>query len=106
MGAPSSTTTEWGFYITGDTDAKDIWTDGRKYIQAVVWCPGSTDDTVELTTTQNNGISYTTLWYSVSAGTAGVAQAFGPFDGTIPANNLRIKFSNGSSKLFVYLRSR
>lgn len=105
MGLATSTQTEWGYYVTGDTDPTTIWTDGRKYIQAIVYCPGTTNDTVVISTSKQITGAYTNLWTSASAGTAGVAQEV-RFDGNIPADNLKIAISNSSAKVYIYLRSR
>ena len=105
MGLATVTPTEYGYYVTGDTDVTPIWADdSRKYIQNVVFSPGSTADTIELHNQNRPGGTFTNFWSSGSAGTAAVAQNFRCE--IVPATNLRVKFSNGSGKVYIYLRAK
>ena len=105
MGLATVVPTEYGYYVTGDTDPTPIWADdSRKYIQNVVFSPGATNDTVLLANQNRPGGTFTNFWSSASAGTAGVAQNFRCE--IIPATNLRVTFSSGSGKVYIYVRSR
>jgi alanyl-tRNA synthetase len=105
MGLATSTQTEWGYYVTGDTDATVIWSDGRRYIQNISFVPAAADDSVIIATSKNVTGAYTNMWSTASAGVAGVVQEI-HYDGNVPADNLRVKLSNGGGKVYIYLRSR
>ena len=105
MGLATTTSTEYGYYVTGDTDPTPIWADGRKYVQVLAFSPGSTADTVIVSSQNRTGGTFTNLWSTASAGAAGVAQHL-TVDGCFPATNLKVQFSSSSAKLYVYLRAR
>ena len=105
MGLATSVKTEWGYYVTGDTDPTTIWEDGRRYIKGVAWEPAAADDTFYISTTRNVTGGDTQVISSTSAGTAGVTQYWHWGDIGIPMDNIKIALSNGSAKLYIYVRS-
>lgn len=105
MGLPTNTQTEWGYYVTGDTDLSAVIWEGRRYVQAMVFVPVGASDTVEVTTTKDIKGAYTPVWNTGGAGVAVVQQEV-RFDGNIPMDNPKVKLSAGGGKLYIYLRSR
>jgi hypothetical protein len=104
MGLATVTKTEWGYYVTGDTDPTPVWTDGRKYIKTIVFVPGAADDTGELDTLRNIDGPSTPFSYYTSGGTAGIGQCYWHLDDGIPADNLMCTFSNSGGAFYIYLR--
>ena len=51
------------------------------------------------------GGTFTNFWTDTSDGVVGASQEL-IMDGNVPATNLRVKFSNGGGKIYIYLRSR
>jgi hypothetical protein len=104
MGQPTITPTEWGFYVTGDTDLSDALWSGRKYVQNITFVPNAAADTTILSTSRNLTGPYTNAWSTASAGVAGVAQNIRVE--SIPLDNLKVKLSDAGGKVYVYLRAR
>lgn len=104
MGKPTSTQTEWGFYVTGDTDLSDELWNGRRYVRTVVFIPAGVADTVELSTTKNVTGAYTSWLKLGSGGIASHQECPWHLDDGVPADNMKVKFSDGSGRVYIVLR--
>ena len=103
MGLATVVKTEWGYYVTGDTDPTSVW-DGRRYVRAVVFIPNGTADTVEMDSTKNvTGV--VTSWLKLgSGGVANHQECPWHLDDGVPADNMRVTFSHGSGRLYIIVR--
>lgn len=104
MAAATVTSTEWGYYVTGGTDATSVWTDGRKSVRAVVFCAATTNDTMTLTTTKNVTGTATNFLVMASPGAANQVECPWHLDNGVPADNMAITLSNAGGKAFIILR--
>ena len=104
MGLATNTKTEWGYYVTGDTDPTTIWTDGRKYVRTVVFVPSGTADYVIMSSAPQADGTFVNWLKMGSGGVAGEAQCPWNLGDGIPADNLKIQLSSGTGQLYIYLR--
>lgn len=104
MGLATVTKTEWGYYVTGDTDPTPVWADGRKYVQNIAFVPNGAADSTILSTSRNLTGPYTNAWTTASAGVAGVAQTIRVE--SIPLDNLKVQLSDAAGKVYIYLKAR
>lgn len=104
MGAATVTSTEWGYYVTGDTDPTPVWTDGRKYVRTVVFIPATTTDYVILSSTKNVTGAETNWLKLGSGGVAAHQECPWHLDDGVPADNMKCTLSNGSGQVYIVLR--
>lgn len=103
MAAATVTQTEWGYYVTGGTDATTVYT-GRRYIRSVVFSAGTTNDTATLTTTKNISGAVTNFLVMASPGVANQVECPWHLDDGVPADSMAVTLSNTGGKLFIYVR--
>jgi len=105
MGLATVTQTEWGFYVTGDTDATPITQmEGRRYVRTVVFIPAGVADTMELSTTKNVTGPYTSWLLLGSGGIANHQECPWHLDEGVPADNMRVKLSDAGGKVYIVLK--
>lgn len=105
MGLATVVQTEWGYYVTGDTDPTPVWSDGsRRYIRAVVFSPNGTDDYAILSTTRNITGPSTNFLRMGSAGVAKEALCPWHLDEGVPADNLTVQMTHGGAQLFIVVK--
>ena len=104
MAAATVSDTEYGYYVTGGTDATTIYT-GKKYIRTIFFTPASTADTATLTSNKGGKNTAVNCMEFKSAGTAGVPQFAWHLDDGVPYDNLAVTLSNASGHLYVIVRA-
>ena len=108
MGLATVKQTEWGYYVTGDTDPTPIWTDGRRYVRTVVFIPAGVADTAELATKNNikgdPSDSFTSWLKLGSGGLANHQECPWHLDDGVPADNMRCTLSDASGRMYIVVK--
>ena len=104
MGLATVVQTEWGYYVTGDTDTTVLESKGKRYrVKTVAFVNSATDDTCLLTTSKNiTGASTNFINFGVMD-SASQTQKITFGDDGVPADNLAVKFSAGAGQCYIYL---